>query len=116
MAKNERTLGLKVRNKMAKANKSIIHQRIINRTNQIKVGRVYFLSSFYDKDGAFVKVTSKSTKTNKAGWPSSVSYEVIEKVGEHNSNFYAVGNTGICNATNLYEQRESASTAARKNS
>lgn len=83
--------------------------RIINRTNEIEVGKVYFLSSFYDKDGAFVKVLAKSTKKNLAGWPSSVRYEVIETVGEDRSAFYAKGKIGTCNATNLYEQREKAS-------
>lgn len=82
------------------------------RTDEIEIGKVYFLSSFYDKDGAFVKVLSKSHKLNNAGWPSSVEYEVVSRYGDsypHHEKFYAVGARGSCNASNLYEKREMAS-------
>lgn len=88
-------------------------QKIINRTNEIEIGKTYFLSSFYDKDGAMVEIISKSTKLNKGGWPSSVIYKVIQKVGEHSIidpkyDVYSIGRIGSCNATNLYEKREMA--------
>jgi hypothetical protein len=87
--------------------------RIKARTAEIKVGETYFLSSFYDKSGAMVRVEEKSTLLNKAGWPSSVTVTVLEEVGENAGAFYRAGNTITCNATNLYEKRENASTSAK---
>jgi hypothetical protein len=84
-------------------------KRIIARTNEIKIGGRYFLSSFYDKDGAWVTVLSKSTKINQAGWPSSVNIEVIASVGDHDSDYYKAGSKHTVNATNLYEKQEHAS-------
>ncbi len=90
------------------------HARIKARTKAIKVGGTYFLSSFYDKDGAIVKIISTSTKVNKCGWPSTVEYKVIEAVGDQSTRrYYTDGKEGTCNASNLYENRVDAS-AARK--
>lgn len=76
--------------------------RIKRRTEEIEIGGTYFLSSFYDKSGAMVKVLSKSTKLNSCGWPSSVEVEVLEPINEKGS-YYAVGSKHTVNATNLYE-------------
>ena len=95
-------------------NRTATRRKIINRTNQIVVGKTYFLSSFYDKDGTWVKVLEKSTKINSAGWPSSVSYKIIEPVGDCvNWEWHQAGRTGTCNATNLYENRADASHSAK---
>jgi hypothetical protein len=88
--------------------------RIVARTQEIKVGETYFLSSFHDVDGAFVKVLSKSTKPNSAGWPSSVEIEILEPFGEANKSFYAKGKQRTVNATNLYEHREDASPSRKR--
>ena len=93
-----------------------IKKRIKDRTDEIVVGKVYFLSAFYDSDGAMVKVISKSHKLNSVGWPSTVEYEVVERIGDsyaHHETFYAVGKRGTCNASNLYETREMASPSVR---
>lgn len=80
-----------------------------SRTDEIVVGNIYFLSNFYDKSGCFVRVTNKSHKTNRAGWPSTVSYIVLEAVGDDAAkSYYAPGTTGTCNASNLYERRACA--------
>lgn len=92
-------------------NLQIANAKIIARTNAIVVGDKYFLSSFYDKSGAWVIVEAKSTKKNSAGWPSSVSYRVIESVDD---TYHGVGHMGTCNATNLYETREAASHINKK--
>jgi len=92
-------------------------KRIMERTAQIVVGDTYFISSFYDTDGAMVKVLETSTEQNSCGWNSTVSYEVIEPIGDEigktygsRPGLYAVpGMTGTCNATNLYENRADAS-------
>jgi hypothetical protein len=83
-------------------------------TNAIEIGGIYFLSSFYDKDGATVKVLSKSTKMNSAGWPSSVEIEVIEPLGgEIGKSYYAAGVARTVNASNLYKNRADASHTAK---
>jgi len=85
------------------------------RTAQIVVGNTYFLSSFYDKDGCLVKVLEKSTKTNSAGWPSTVKVEVLCPLGsDAGKDYYAIGTVHSVNATNLYEKRSDAS-HTRKN-
>ena len=86
--------------------------KIQARTDEIVVRGRYFLSSFYDKDGSWVEVLDKSHKTNSAGWPSSVTYRVLESVGGLGA--HPVGHEGICNASNLYERREDASHTARR--
>ena len=88
-----------------------IKDSVKKKTQALEIGKVYFLSSFYDKEGAWIAVLDKSTKINKCGWPSTVTYEVIEKVG--NTKYYQEGNTGTCNASNLYKKREQASRKAR---
>ena len=74
-------------------------------TNAIVVGETYFLSDFFEKSGYMVKVTAKSTKLNSAGWPSTVSFQVLEVIG---GAFRKVGYVGSCNATNLYTDRAMA--------
>ena len=92
---------------------SIMYQeafaRIKARTNEIKIGETYFLSSFYALDGAMVKVISTSTEVNNAGWPSTVKYEVIKPIGDcARRRHYAKGKIRTCSATNLYENRDAA--------
>ena len=90
-----------------------IRRNIRASTEALTIGGRYFLSSFYEKRGAWIRVIAKSTKTNGAGWPSSVTYEVIEPVSDRDNsfheNYYVPGKQGICNATNLYKVREHAS-------
>ena len=95
-------------------NKQAAFARTSARTDEIKVGDVYFLSSFYDTDGAMVKVLAKSHKINSAGWPSTVEYEVVERIGDANERLYAAGSRGTCNATNLYDTRETAAPGMRR--
>jgi hypothetical protein len=79
------------------------------RTAEIVIGNTYFLSSFYDQEGAMVKVLDKSTATNNAGWASSVKVEVLEYVGDGpTSSYYTPGKVVTVNASNLYERRELA--------
>ena len=89
-----------------------IRRNIRASTEALTLGGRYFLSSFWDKSGAWVRVIAKSTKTNSAGWPSSVTYVVIEPEDHRGNPFhldnYAPGTQGICNATNLYKVREHA--------
>jgi len=84
-----------------------INQEAIARTNAIEVGGTYFLSDFFDKAGATVKVLSKSTKRNTAGWNSSVEVEVTENLGADKKH-YAKGTKHSVNAGNLYQNREDA--------
>ncbi len=98
-------------------NKKKTVARIKARTAEIVLGGTYFLSNFYDKEGAMVKVIEKSTKINSAGWPSTVKVEVLEPVGdmsEFSRKYYATGTTHTCNATNLYDKREQADPAKRR--
>jgi hypothetical protein len=86
----------------------------IARTAAIVIGGVYFLSSFPDQDGCTFKVLAKSTKTNSAGWPSSVTIEVTEPHGDDvNKPYYAPGTVHSVNAANLYLNRADASHAAK---
>ena len=93
-------------------------KRIEARTHEIVAGDTYWLSSFRDTDGVWVKVTDTSTKKNRAGWNSTVTYEVLRVDAPSyphmlTSDMYAVGAIGTCNATNLYENREDSSFAAK---
>ena len=91
-------------------------QRIKDATNALKIGGTYFLSSFYDKEGAMVKVLEATTKTNRAGWPSSVKVEVLEVITDRPNasyQFYKIGDIHTVNATNLYTKREDASHTAK---
>jgi hypothetical protein len=88
--------------------------RIIAATEALVIGDTYFLSSFHDREGANVKVLSKSTAINSCGWPSSVVVEVIEPIGYAETSYqatssYAPGTLHTVNATNLYKQRADAS-------
>jgi hypothetical protein len=83
------------------------------KTLSLVIGKKYFLSTFEDVEGAYVKVLSFSTKPNPAGWSSSVEYEVIEPVGTSKTHsfhfkYYAAGQKGTCNVSNLYEFKELA--------
>ena len=90
--------------------KAKTRQKIRDRTAEIVKGKIYWLSSFYDKDGAYVKVLDASTKTNSAGWPSTVLYEVVEPIGDCASKeWHKQGVQRTCNATNLYENRNDSS-------
>lgn len=103
--------------KRVKLNVAKMRETVSHRTDEIKVGEVYFLSNFYDKDGAMVRVLSKSKEKNRAGWNSTVTVEVVEPLFYDDDTFslkhYAKGTRHTVNATNLYERRELAS-ASRK--
>jgi hypothetical protein len=86
-----------------------VQAQVKARTAEIVVGNTYFLSSFYDQEGATVKVLDKSTKKNKCGWASTVTVEVLQYVGDGpSSSYYSVGKVTTVNASNLYERREHA--------
>ena len=89
--------------------KNVAFAEIKARTAEIVVGNRYFLSSFYG-NGAWVRVTSKSTEINMCGWPSTVTYESIEPVGTafNVQKHFAPGKTGTVNASNLYDTIEAA--------
>ena len=94
--------------------KQAMRRKIEIATEAIEIGGSYFLSAFYDKDGATVLVRSKSTKRNKAGWNSSVEVQILEPLGgEHNSVYYKAGNIHTVNACNLYKNRADASHTAK---
>lgn len=87
-----------------------MNERAKAATAPLTIGGTYFLSSFYDKDGAWVKIVAASTKKNGVGWNSSVEVEVIEPVGDDRSKeWHAPGTKHTVNATNLYVKREDAS-------
>lgn len=100
---------------MAKINIKALKAKSAARTNEIAVGQKYFLSIFHDKEGVWVEVLDKSAKINRAGFPSTVTYKILEQVGveRHNAPSYEIGKIGNCNATNLYERQELASPAAK---
>lgn len=99
--------------KRVRLNVKNMRNKVAVATKSIEVGKVYFLSNFYDKDGAMVRVLSKSADKNRAGWNSSVNVEVIEPLFYDDDTFllqhYAKGTKHTVNATNLYEKRELAS-------
>jgi hypothetical protein len=86
-------------------NTKAIHKAVADKHAKINVGQVYFLSNFYDVEGATVRVVSKCAKKNSAGWYSTVNVEILES----DYHYYKVGETHTVNATNLYEKREFAS-------
>jgi hypothetical protein len=98
--------------KKVRLNTKAIHQAVLEKHDKINVGQVYFLSSFYDKEGVTVRVLDKSTKENLCGWKSSVTCEVLE-VHMDRPNHYTIGKQITVNASNLYEQRELASVKNR---
>lgn len=93
----------------------IIAKQCKEKTSKIVVGNVYFLSSFHDEEGCYVRVLSKSNKENLCGWPSSVEVQVIEGVNlrKDTEQFYAVGTKHTVNASNLYTRKEDASHRAK---
>ena len=86
-----------------------IHKAVADKHSKIHVGQLYFLSNFYDVEGATVRVVSKSTKKNRSGWNSTVNVEILES----DYHYYKVGEMHTVNATNLYEKREFASASHR---
>lgn len=95
---------------MVSLNMKAMHKAVAVKHAAINVGQVYFLSNFYDKEGAMVRVVSKSNKVkNKAGFYSIVNVEILES----DYHYYKVGEMHTVNASNLYERRELAS-ASRK--
>ena len=91
-------------------NMKALHQKVAEAHNRIVVGKTYFLSNFYDKEGATVRVVSKSNKRkNKAGFYSIVNVEILDS----DYHYYKVGETHTVNAANLYERREDASPSRR---
>jgi hypothetical protein len=83
-----------------------MQKRSVDRAAALKIGGVYFLSSFYDKTGANVKVLAR-------GQGGLVMVEVVEPIGEPGS-FYAAGTIHqSVNASNLYANRADASHAAK---
>jgi len=91
--------------------KAKMKKDISDRTDEIEVGESYWLSSFHDKDGAYVKVLKKSKKQNSAGWNSTVHVAVTELDSSypHQQESYAVGTIHTVNATNLYNDRHESS-------
>ena len=88
-----------------------LHRTVAIKHARITVGNRYFLSHFLDKEGAIVRVLSKSTKTNKAGFNSTVVVEVLES----DCNYYKPGAQHTVNAANLYEHRMYASPSFKCN-
>jgi len=88
-----------------------MRKRISDRTDEIEVGKTYWLSSFHDQDGAYVKVLKKSKKENRAGWNSTVHVAVTELDSSyaHHEKFYALDTVHTVNATNLYDDRHESS-------
>lgn len=79
--------------------------RVSSRHKEIEIGEKYFLSHFHDKEGATVRVISKSVKENRAGWNSSVSVRILQS----DCDYYKPGALYTVNATNLYNDRYFAS-------
>lgn len=91
-------------------NMKALHKKVAEAHSRIVVGKTYFLSHFHDKEGATVRVVSKSNKRrNLAGFFSIVNVEVLDS----DAAFYKVGETHTVNAANLYEKRELASPSAK---
>ena len=91
--------------------KNAMVEEIKANTNAIEVGGTYFLSNFHDKSGCNVKVLSKSTKINAAGWPSSVQVRVVVTIGMDSAwdlKYYAIDSIHNANASNLYTDRSLA--------
>lgn len=93
-----------------KFNIDSMRKRVSDKTDSVAVGQTYFLSSFYDVEGAMVKVLSKTKAENSCGWKSSVVVEVLEVI---ESEYYKIGAVHTCNATNLYEHRKLASASVK---
>lgn len=92
-----------------KLNLSSLRQKVANRHQEIKIGATYFLSNFYDKEGATVRVVSKNDRPNRCGWHSQVNVEILES----DYHYYVIGTTHTVNASNLYDLRYQASAQYR---
>lgn len=87
-------------------NMRALHAAVAVKHNAIKVGATYFLSYFHDKEGATVRVVSKSNKRrNRAGFYSIVNVEILDS----DAAFYKPGEMHTVNAANLYAERKYAS-------
>jgi hypothetical protein len=86
-----------------------ISKKIKDKTDSIIIGQTYFLSDFYDS-GAFVVVRNKSKKINSAGWPSTVTVEILS-LHNYKGTYHFIGKTTIVNASNLYTEPRLASAA-----
>jgi len=86
-------------------NVQAMRQAVARRHAQIQVGKTYFLSNFHDKEGATVRVVSKSNKKNRCGWNSIINVEILQS----DYHYYKVGEVHTVNATNLYDERRHAS-------
>lgn len=86
-------------------NMKSLHRAVAIKHEQTEVGGTYFLSHFHDKEGATVRVLSKSTKLNRAGFASSVNVEILES----DVDYYKIGAMHTVNAANLYSERKYAS-------
>lgn len=83
-----------------------LHRAVAIKHAAVKVGEIYFLSNFHDKEGAMVRVVSKSNKRrNNAGFYSIVNVEILES----DYHYYKVGEMHTVNAANLYTERKFAS-------
>lgn len=93
--------------KKVKLNIKALHKVVATKHKNTKVGEIYFLSNFHDKEGATIKVLRKSTEKNRAGFNSSVIVEVLDS----DCAYYKVGAVHTVNAANLYKERKFASPA-----
>lgn len=92
--------------KTVRLNMKALHRHVAEQHRRIQVGGRYFLSHFHDKEGAIVRVVSKSDRRrNLAGFYSIVNVEVLES----DVAYYKPGETHTVNAANLYEHRTMAS-------
>jgi len=92
--------------KTVRLNMKALHRAVAEKHRRIQVGGKYFLSHFHDKEGAIVRVMSKSDKVkNRAGFYSIVMVEVLES----DVAYYKPGAIHTVNASNLYEHRTMAS-------
>lgn len=89
-------------------NMKSLHRAVAQKHDWVQVGATYFLSYFHDKEGATVRVVSKSDKRrNKAGFYSIVNVEILDS----DADWYKVGEMHTVNAANLYSERKHASPA-----
>lgn len=93
--------------KKVKLNIKSLHKAVAIKHKNTEVGATYFLSHFHDKEGATVRVLSKSTKKNRAGFNSSVNIEILDS----DCDYYKIGALHTVNAANLYKERKFASPA-----
>lgn len=79
----------------------------LKREGHVEVGQKYFLSSFHDEDGAWVKVLRFDEE-------ELAQVEVLEPIGrEVDNTFYRPGSIHTVNVSNLYATREDVSERRR---